>query len=151
MSYRCPSSHPHNTNCYNRHRCRCGRCRATRQARVPYERRARFNAGANVHIPATGTMRRLQALAAIGYGSAAIAQETGVHTRHVTKLRDGDLAHVRVLTAARIATVYDRLSHLPITTRAGNITRAVAARHGWAPPLAWDNIDTDREPSGVRA
>lgn len=104
-----------------------------------------------MHIPVTGTMRRLQALAAIGYSAAATGKATGMHWRHVMKLRDGDLAHVRVLTAARIATVYDRLSNEPLVTREANITRTIARRHGWAPPAAWDDIDRDAQPTGVRA
>ena len=58
--------------------------------------------------------------------------------------------HVRRSTAERIAALYDRWCMTPGPAATRN--RAMAVRRGWAPPLAWNNIDDpDEQPRGVRA
>jgi AraC-like DNA-binding protein len=101
-------------------------------------------------IDATGTRRRLQALAAVGWPVAALAPQLG---RTTTKLRDLFTCDtVQAQTAQRVSDLYDRLWDTPpardtdAQRRASDEVRVLAAGQGWLPPLAWDDIDTDPDP-----
>jgi hypothetical protein len=95
-------------------------------------------------VPAAGTVRRMRALAAIGWAPAELAPNFGSREQ-VLQIRAGRTAMVTVLTASRVAAVYDRLSGTPgSSVRARNAAR----RAGWAPPLAWDGVDID-DPTAV--
>lgn len=107
------------------------------------------------HISARGTARRLQALHALGYSLARLEREVGCYSLGAIK----DVVHGRVVVieaqhAVAVAEAYERLSmRLPQATNrneASGITRArnTAKRNGWAPPLAWDDIDTDERAVG---
>ena len=107
-------------------------------------------------IPVQGTQRRIQALMAMGWTSQDIADAAGLcHRAKVTSILNGQKGRPAVWvtqsTRDRIAAVYDTLSmRLPDMTRGRQRTRTIAARKGYAPPLAWDDIDTDPAPMGVR-
>lgn len=89
-------------------------------------------------VDATGTRRRLQALAALGWPLDAIAERCGVNRRTLSRaLAD---TTVTVTLAARVAAAYDQLS---MTRGPSAGTRGRAARRGWAPPLAWDDETID--------
>lgn len=105
--------------------------------------------GRDVWIPATGTMRRLQALAVIGWSTAEIAARIDSHYRPLQKIRAGQRECVRSSTAVRVGQVFELLSMRVRDDRAARITRFRAVANGWVPPLAWDDIDTDRHPRGV--
>lgn len=101
-------------------------------------------------IPATGSQRRLQALGCLGWTYAAIARHSGLTDRRVAYI-----AHAPKVTArlARvIAATYDELWNTPPTARTigeqEQIRRTIRRAHnlGWAPPLAWDDIDHDDAP-----
>jgi len=89
-------------------------------------------------VDGTGTRRRLQALAALGWTFSDLAARLGytravVHhwTQHET---------VTVATAAAARRLYDELWNQQAppgmaTTR----NRNLAARKGWPPPMAWDD------------
>lgn len=93
-------------------------------------------------VPAIGAHRRIRALQAIGWRLADIDAalgytkgSNGVHniTRQESIRRD---------TAERIEAVYERMCMTPGPhTRPRNL----AVRRGWAPPLAWLNIDDPDE------
>jgi hypothetical protein len=59
---------------------------------------------------------------------------------------------IRATTATKIASLYDAWSMTlpPDATsndrKAASYARTVATKHGWLPPLAWDDIDHDPEP-----
>jgi len=92
-------------------------------------------------IDGTGTARRLQALAAIGWGSTDVAELlgfSGVSRRHVQRLRHA--MRVNVQTAAAVRDLYDRLS---MTPGASPIARRRALEAGYVPPLAWDEHAID--------
>lgn len=87
---------------------------------------------------ATGTIRRVQALAAIGYPLEEQAKLAGIHPdkpRHVLKQK-----YIRAETAQAIADVFTRLQMTPnpVPSRAATRARAIAQINGWLPPLAWD-------------
>lgn len=90
------------------------------------------------HIDATGTVRRLQALVAIGYSTTELGARIGVNATNTAHTMRA--AQVTVRRARQVAELYEQLSHLP-----GESTRARlrAQRRGWAPPLAWDEDAID--------
>jgi hypothetical protein len=93
-------------------------------------------------VDATGTRRRLQALAAIGWPTTHLATRLGTSQRSVQRWY-----HQRTVQrsiAERVAALYEALSMIPGPNLAAR-TRAHAA--GWVPPLAWDDEVLDL-PSG---
>lgn len=89
---------------------------------------------------ATGTIRRIRALIAIGYPGADIAREVGLHRDALNKIARGETPGVRVTTATAVAKAYRRLSR-----QAGpsNRARLFASKKGWHGPLAWDESTID--------
>lgn len=105
-------------------------------------------------ISSLGTRRRIEALACLGWSGYDIAVRLGHGKEWLRQVYIRDQIHRR--TAERIAATYDELCMRlpPVDTanrrRMVSRTRRRAARKGWAPPLAWDDIDHDPEPaSGV--
>jgi hypothetical protein len=95
-------------------------------------------------VDATGTCRRTQALAALGWSLTEQARRLGrtVHN-HKYVLTNNQVTR---RTAQMVAHLYDELSTKtpppsPIVTR----TKKWAQSNGWAPPLAWDDIDDPNE------
>lgn len=90
-------------------------------------------------VPATGTVRRLQALAALGWDPAVLAARAGLDWAGVRRA-----PVVAAGSALLVARAYDRLSMTPAPAGPGAArVVASAARHRWAPPLAWDDEDLD--------
>ncbi|MEK6311934.1 MAG: hypothetical protein V4755_14635, partial [Curtobacterium sp.] len=58
---------------------------------------------------------------------------------------------VTAATASRVDVLYERLWRGPGADRcasaAAQRARRFAASHGWAPPMAWDDIDHDAAPA----
>jgi len=105
---------------------------------VPIPDNPIFVASQGALIDATGTVRRLQALVAIGYTAASLGERIGMsvsNTAHTMRT-----ARVTVRRARQVAQMYEQLSHLP-----GESTRARmrARRQGWVAPLAWDEGTID--------
>jgi lambda repressor-like predicted transcriptional regulator len=89
-------------------------------------------------VDATGTRRRLQALAAIGWRQDDIGARIGVVQRHIPNLMHRD--RVASSSAAKVAAVFDELQMIPGPS---DIARRRARRKGWAVPLAWDEETID--------
>lgn len=118
--------------------CRCDDCTA---AKTRQQKTWRLKAlHGRRQVDAAGTIRRLQALAAMGWPARVVGEHIGVTEDQVVLWRKGK--HVKVLksNAARVATAYDRLS---MTTGPSSWTRAFARNRGWSPPLAWDDATID--------
>lgn len=94
-------------------------------------------------VLAVGTTRRLQALACAGHSLTVIADATGVSRDWVSRVRAGQPERVSAVFAADVARVFAEMVMVP-----GGSRRSVthAARQGWAPALAWDDIDHDPGP-----
>lgn len=90
-------------------------------------------------IDGSGTRRRLQALAAVGWTWADIGRHIGWGTPMVQELATGT-GTVRVATARTVRAAYEEL-----WKRNGGDTRARrrAARNGWPPPMWWDDDHLD--------
>lgn len=101
-------------------------------------------------IDATGTHRRMQALAVMGWSLAEVSRRAGLEYQWGGRLLRQET--VRADTAERIAGVYRELWSTPAPTVTGvqrmqvAKTKQFAARHGWVGPLHWNNIDKDPEP-----
>lgn len=91
-------------------------------------------------VPAVGTRRRLQALAALGYSSADVVRSCGVSKRAVDGAKGGHRDQVRADIDASVRRAYAALAPLGISrSRFAEQTRSVARRNGWVPPLAWES------------
>jgi len=104
-----------------------------------------------LRIPATGTRRRLQALACTGWSTQALAGHSSLPRRTLSRLLVAPPdANVTVQTARSVAAVYAHLRFLPPPQRAGQeraTARQAAARaqaDGWRAPHTWHDIDRDR-------
>lgn len=127
------------------------RAKAVRAYR--YRQRVYLNGGP-VQVPAVGTTRRLQALAAVGWSQKEIAARLGVTGARVGHLMNGMFPTVFPETAAAVAAVFDELCMVvptdPTPTRPRQIrvherTRRHARARGWVTALAWDDIDNPAE------
>lgn len=93
-------------------------------------------------VDVTGTRRRLQALVAIGWTQAELARRLGVSSSHIQYYLYGDAQTVHVDRHKQVAELFEKLHMIPGPSKRA---RTTAARNGWAPPLAWDNIDDPAE------
>ncbi len=99
-------------------------------------------------VDATGSMRRLQALAYVGWPLKLIASEAGTDLGWLREIRAGRASgRVQHTIARKVTGAYDRLLPLapPQDTRYQRVavTRArnLAAAEGWVSGWAWDDID----------
>jgi hypothetical protein len=103
-----------------------------------------------LHTDATGTRRRIQALMALGWSTRELDKMLGRRPSYVYRVLTGE-GDVYLTTANMIADLYDRLCMTrprPATTEGAAIVRRnvnMAARRGYVPPLAWNNIDDPDE------
>lgn len=142
----CPrANHKHGTvAAYNTDRCRCDDCSAARARHVKrwrhtYDRRQRAGQPVGL-IPAAGTSRRLQALAAIGWSTVRLGAELGVTQQRISELQLAKQhARVQATLAVRVAALYDRLWNITPTWPGASRARAAAAARGWVVPMAWDD------------
>jgi len=137
--------------------CRCAACLT---ARARYEKQCRLDRlrGGRA-VPAIGAQRRIEALMALGWSSAPIAEAAGfAHRNSVLRILRGQKGKpctwLERKTHDAISRAYDELSmKLPPSTAAVNRSRAWAARLGYLPPLAWDEgalDDPNATPAGSR-
>lgn len=99
-------------------------------------------------VDSTGTRRRVQALAWMGWPCREVAARAGTTERSLHTLIRPD-RRISAALAARVAAVYEELCMRPGPSR---ITASKARGRGHAPPLAWDEVDIDdpsARPRGV--
>lgn len=148
----CPADHTHGatSTCYLNHKCGCKGCLTARTEYQYWARGLRRAGRTDVFdsiVDGRGVRRRIQALMALGYSAHRIGQRLDVTADAVLNWLDVD--RVRKSTLARIDAVYEQLAgRIPPMDTPGNRasahrTRNLAARRGYLPPLAWDDIDED--------
>lgn len=94
-------------------------------------------------VDATGTIRRVRALMAIGWSVPVLAVQLDLHPSNVrNRLRQPSVA---AGFAHDVAALFDRLQMTPGTSQR---MRTLGRRDGWAPPFAWDE-DTIDDPSAT--
>lgn len=89
-------------------------------------------------VPALGTIRRIQALAAMGWPTTHIGAIAGMQVSQVNDLMAGRLKRIPRAWADTVDTVFRTLC---VAVGPSPRTRRIAARNGWVPALAWDDID----------
>lgn len=96
-----------------------------------------------LYVDSTGSIRRIRALMALGWRYSDIDGAAGYTTGRPTWAHNiVTQAMVHVDTAAKVDHVYRELG---MTLGPSQRLRVIAAKRGWAPPLAWDNIDDPNE------
>ncbi|MFF2053845.1 hypothetical protein ACFVU2_19730 [Leifsonia sp. NPDC058194] len=110
-------------------------------------KRTRVRAGL---VDATGAVRRLQALVAIGHPQTTLASRLGVKPPFVSILIHARHEHVSVQTHWAVAKLYSELWTHPVEGREGDRPRAIAQANGWVSPLAWDDIDDPKGRPNLR-
>lgn len=122
----------------------CDPCRdAHNEARRNLWRKRYVRGVDRLYIDATGTARRIRALMALGWRYCDIDQAAGYDAKRATwahNLTTQERVHLD--TAERVARIYDEMSMKPGPS---NRLRNLALKRGWAPPLAWDDIDDPAE------
>lgn len=89
-------------------------------------------------VAPTGSVRRVQGLAAIGWPLTQQAPDAGLHVQFLRDLVAGRYRRIPRQHAVAI----ERLCRLRFLTPGPSKTaRTVAARHGWVPVTAWEDID----------
>lgn len=117
---------------------KCAPCRRAHADKRAAYRRRRYLQHAPLSVDATGTRRRIHALAAVGYSLAEQSRRLGMEISGASAI--ARRTWVWVTTAEKVRALYDELSMVP-----GNNNRArnEAKRRGWPPPLAWDDETID--------
>lgn len=119
-------------------------CRTPRNLDEARRRKYRDALGIQRRIPALGTQRRIRALMALGWTGRTIADHCGWKSAEAVTEILKDRQFVFLATAAKIASAYDEMS---MRVGPSDKNRAEARKKGWAPPLAWDDIDNDPAPN----
>ncbi|MFD1277378.1 hypothetical protein ACFQ51_52430 [Streptomyces kaempferi] len=89
-------------------------------------------------LDATGTIRRLHALAVLGHNWTVVGAHTGMTPDRLGVIARGKVSVVRPEEAQKVAAAYRDLSTTPGVMK----QIATGARNkGWHGPLAWDAID----------
>ena len=108
-------------------------------------------------VPTTPAARRVQALCALGYSLHWQSHQINHQRANLYRLANELKPYITSAVDQRVRDLYDRHHMTPATSSdpimRGAITKAkaMAARNGWAPPLAWDDIDDpDARPAGIR-
>lgn len=122
----------------------CTPCREAHNAARRNLWRKKYARGVDrLYIDATGTARRIRALMALGWRYSDIDRAAGYDNVRATwahNLITQERVHID--TADRVARIYDEMS-----MKAGPSVRLrnLGLKRGWAPPLAWDDIDNPDE------
>jgi transcriptional regulator with XRE-family HTH domain len=93
-----------------------------------------------VRVSATGSLRRLRALHAIGWTQTEIARRIGWTLQNLNRYFISDPEMINRGTAVDIARVFDQLQLIPGPSERA---RRHAKKLGWPPPLAWDEDTID--------
>lgn len=113
--------------------------------------------GRRGHVLPTATVRRLQALLALGFPMLFLSQQCGMgdeaNAVHRTVNGKNGRHYVFRDTHIRVAEAYDRLHAMTpddfgIKLMSSNRTRKSAAQKGYAPPTCWDD-DTIDDPDAL--
>ncbi|MDZ4235711.1 MAG: hypothetical protein U1C73_18555 [Dietzia sp.] len=111
---------------------------------VPAPHEVWRHAADGARVDGTGTSRRLQALIAIGWTQRELSDRVGILETNFQQPLSGN----RMVTAGFARTVAAVFDELQLTPGPSLRSKRRAERHGWAPPLAWDE-DTIDDPAAT--
>lgn len=139
--------HKHGSECYRHDNCRCALGRAYHARKAAERRKAKALGTFQLRTTdATGTRRRLEALMTLGYSSSEIGAGAGLSRHAIHQVMRERATRVYRTNAAAIAAFYDQHWDKPAPESfASNYVQRLAAKRGYAPPLAWDD-DTIEDP-----
>lgn len=89
-------------------------------------------------VDPVGTIRRIQALAYIGWPIVWTAEQTGFHPSYLFNILAGRVHSIPRHVAHRFTALYREYSYRPGPSE---YARSIARRNTWHGPLAWDSID----------
>lgn len=102
-------------------------------------------------VPAYGVIRRLKALKALGWTWPQIGEASGLNGKTLRSFVAKGGAYTTADTMQAIRAAYAQLGSTRPDGTYADKARTYAARNGYAPPAAWDDIDDpDEEPQGIR-
>jgi transcriptional regulator with XRE-family HTH domain len=127
-------------------------CQDCARAEWRYRKLRKLDAlrGVPRRLPARGALRRIQALYALGWTGPQVAEVAGLSIATLRSIQHHHAATIRPATFEAIAAAYERLSMRRPEGGYAHRQRVMAARKGWAVPLAWDDIDNDARPHVAR-
>lgn len=117
--------------------CRCDDAREDRRIKVKHRLHGVHR---SPYTTVTGTSRRLQALATLGWSCQLLAPRLGSSAQLMERYRTGRHPRIRQETATQIARLYDQLWATPGPCQ---VSRERAARAGWSRPQLWDDDTID--------
>lgn len=117
---------------------KCAPCRKAHAADRANYRRRRYLNRVPLKVDATGTRRRIQALAAIGWPLQV--QSVRLGWKRSTTYAVASRSWVWPETAEKVRGLYDELSMIPGPSKR---VAGEARRKGWPVPLAWDDASID--------
>lgn len=126
---------------YGRNMAPSRRIRPATEARLLAVEATLDTLGPGANVDATGTLRRVQALACLGWSHSEIGRRIGRHPRNFIKTLTNPT--VSVATARAVRDLYEELSMTPATGPRVQRVRQRALDQGWIPPLGWDEGDID--------
>ena len=95
-------------------------------------------------VDATGTTRRLRALALRGWTAAQVAERAGIGADYVKRLARAQRSSVPRSTAEGVSRAHAQMwDRDPAPTPAAKVVRAAARRAGYLPTAAWDDETID--------
>jgi lambda repressor-like predicted transcriptional regulator len=92
------------------------------------------------NVPSVGTVRRIKALARVGFSMMFIADRFGVTVQLLSRMLKQDL--VSALWAHRIDVLFEELHMIP-GGGPSEVSRLMAAAKGWPAPLEWNEDEID--------
>lgn len=135
---------------YTHQGCRCASCVAAQTRSVKRWRVITRDGSQPITVPVVGTLRRLQALGCNGWTLVDIARESSTSVDTLKRIVYGEIERCWPSTASAVALAYERLCMTQAPAgRYATRRKTLARRNGWAPPLAWDDIDNDAEPADL--
>lgn len=97
---------------------------------------------AHALVDSCGSRRRLQALATLGWSTAALARRAGINRQRLDRALTRD--RTTAATAMAVTMLYDALWSISAPpSAAATRTLRTARDYGWVPPLAWDDDEID--------
>lgn len=122
---------------YNHQGCRCFPCSEAKR-RADKRRNIQAARGIPRKVDRAPSIRKIQALCAIGWPLQELAREMGRSKNYLTKTlcEKGDLM---LANAQAVDALYRRLEAQPGPS---NSARVRARSKGWVPPLGWDDIES---------